>query len=59
MPEKDGFYLISKVHEIYDDFKIIVCSAFLTRELCEEFKDKGIAVLKKPFKLSELKEIIG
>jgi hypothetical protein len=34
--------------------KVIVCSAFITPEIEEEFKGMGISVLKKPFKLDEL-----
>ena len=54
MPEGNGTELIKKVVNFPQRPKIIVCSAFITAELEEEFRDKGICVLKKPFKLDEL-----
>jgi DNA-binding NtrC family response regulator len=54
MPEGKGTELIKKVVNLPKIPKVIVCSAFITAELEEEFKGKGICVLKKPFKLDEL-----
>ncbi len=54
MPEGNGTELIKKVHNSANKPKIIVCSAFVTAELEEEFKSDGICILRKPFKLDEL-----
>ncbi len=54
MPEGNGLEVIKMVTNSTNKIKIVVCSAFVTSELEEEFKDKGIHVLKKPFKLDEL-----
>jgi DNA-binding NtrC family response regulator len=57
MPGEKGTSLIEKVGDKPDP-KIVVCSAFVTAELTEEFKNKGILTIKKPFKLSELEEAL-
>lgn len=54
MPEGNGTELIQKVHSLAQKPKIIVCSAYITVEHEAEFRDKGICILKKPFKLDEL-----
>lgn len=54
MPEGNGTELINKVIGSNKSLKIIVCSAFITSELEEDFRSKGICILKKPFKLDEL-----
>lgn len=54
MPEGNGTELIKKVVNSPSQPKIIVCSAFITQELEDEFREKGICILKKPFKLEEL-----
>jgi DNA-binding NtrC family response regulator len=54
MPEGNGTELIKKVVNLPRKPKIIVCSAFITSELEDEFREKGICILKKPFKLDEL-----
>ncbi|MDA8240109.1 MAG: response regulator [Nitrospiraceae bacterium] len=54
MPEGNGTELIKKVVNLPNRPKVIVCSAFITSELEEEFREKGICILKKPFKLDEL-----
>jgi|Deesub1362A_J573_1020465.scaffolds.fasta_scaffold00013_34 DNA-binding NtrC family response regulator len=59
MPEENGTHLLKKVSEIPDkNPKIVVCSAFITAELADEFKKKGIFTLKKPFKLAELENTL-
>jgi DNA-binding NtrC family response regulator len=58
MPEGNGLEVVKKVSESQKKTKIVVCSAFVTSELEEEFKDKGIYVLKKPFKLDELNSTV-
>lgn len=59
MPEENGADLIDKVREAVDSrMKIVVCSAFITKEMAQDFKSKGILTIKKPFKLSELEETL-
>ena len=54
MPEGNGTELIEKMETLDPKPKVVVCSAFITSELEEEFRSKGICILKKPFKLDEL-----
>jgi len=54
MPEGSGIDLIRQLDLTEKRPKIIVCSAFITPELEDEFKTKGICMLRKPFKLEEL-----
>ena len=58
MPEGGGVELIRQIENASQKPKIIVCSAFITSELEDEFKSKGICTLKKPFKLDELNEAL-
>ncbi len=58
MPEGNGTELIKKMGKLTLKPKVIVCSAFITHELEEEFKNKGICTLKKPFKIDELNSAI-
>jgi len=59
MPEGNGAYIIDKVCELTNDTKIVVCSAFITSEMAEDFKSRGVFILKKPFKLAELENILN
>ena len=54
MPEGNGTELLGKLEKLSRKPKVIVCSAFITSELEDEFRSKGICTLKKPFKLDEL-----
>ncbi len=58
MPEGNGLEVVKKVANSAKKIKIVVCSAFVTSELEDEFKHKGIHVLKKPFKLDELNSTV-
>jgi DNA-binding NtrC family response regulator len=58
MPEGNGLEVIKKVVNSPKKPRVVVCSAFITSELEEEFKDKGIFILKKPFKLDELNSTV-
>ena len=58
MPEGNGAELIKTLHDKADKPKIVVCSAFITPEFEEEFREQGISVLKKPFKIDELNKTI-
>ncbi len=61
MPEENGTVLIEKVSEITNGSppKIVVCSAYLTSEMIEGYKNEGIKVLRKPFKLEELEGVLA
>jgi DNA-binding NtrC family response regulator len=59
MPEGSGVELIRQLENSPNKLKIIVCSAFITQELEEEFSSKGICTLKKPFKLDELNSTLN
>jgi DNA-binding NtrC family response regulator len=54
MPEGNGTDLINKLGDLPHRPKVIVCSAYITPELENEFITNGICILKKPFKLEEL-----
>jgi DNA-binding NtrC family response regulator len=54
MPEGNGTEIIKKLIDKERKPKIVVCSAFITSDLEEEFRKQGICILKKPFKLDEL-----
>lgn len=58
MPEGNGTELIRKIDDLTRKPRVIVCSAFITSELEEDFKNKGICILKKPFKLDELNDAL-
>lgn len=58
MPGGNGTELIGKMGEITQKTKVIVCSAYINNELCRIFKEKGIGILKKPFRLEELEEVL-
>jgi len=58
MPEGNGTELIEKLDTVTLKPKVVVCSAFITPELEEEFRSKGIYTLKKPFKLDELHSVV-
>ena len=59
MPEGNGAHLIEKVCELTNDTKVVVCSAFITSEMAEDFRARGVLTLKKPFKLSELENVLN
>ena len=55
MPEGNGASLLKKLEESPNvPQHIVVCSAFITSEMAQEFRGKGFLTLKKPFKLAEL-----
>jgi DNA-binding NtrC family response regulator len=58
MPEGGGVELIRQLENDPLRPKIIVCSAFITSELEDEFRANGISTLKKPFKLDELNDTL-
>jgi len=61
MPEENGAILVNKLSEIATRKKpeVIICSAYITNEMAESFKKKGIKVLRKPFKLEELEVVLS
>ncbi len=58
MPGESGEKLIGKADQRGKNPKVIVCSAFVTAELEEELRQKGLCILKKPIMLDELHEAI-
>lgn len=60
MPEESGTVLLDSLATGQaDDMKVVVCSAFITPELSQNFKEKGYLTLKKPFKLAELESTLS
>jgi DNA-binding response OmpR family regulator len=59
MPGGSGIELIEKAEGLGRKPKIVVCSAFVTEELEEKFRCRGICILKKPFKLEELNDALA
>ena len=59
MPEGNGTQLIKQVGDMPQKCrKIVVCSAFITVEMANDYDKKGILTLKKPFKLVELEDVL-
>jgi two-component system, NtrC family, response regulator PilR len=58
MSDGSGIELIRKMEKNKQYTKVVVCSAFITPELEQEFRKKKIAILKKPFKLDELNRTV-
>ena len=58
MPDGNGRELIEKIANLTLKPKVVVCSAFITSEEEEEFRNKGICILKKPFTLDELSRVV-
>ncbi len=58
MPGANGRELIGKVDIRGEKPKVIVCSAFITAELEEELRQKGVCILRKPVMLDELNDAI-
>jgi len=58
MPEGSGTELIRQLSSLSYELKVIVCSAYITVELEDEFRANGICILKKPFKLDELNQTL-
>jgi DNA-binding NtrC family response regulator len=58
MSEGNGTELLAKLESLTPKPKAVVCSAFITPEMEEEFKSKGICILRKPFKLDELNRTV-
>lgn len=58
MPSGSGALIVKQVSEMQHPPHLVVCSAYVTPEMEEEFKAKGIQTLKKPFKLDELENAL-
>jgi DNA-binding NtrC family response regulator len=55
MPEGNGSSLLKRLENSPNvPQHIVVCSAFITSDMAQEFRKKGFLTLKKPFKLAEL-----
>jgi YesN/AraC family two-component response regulator len=59
MPHMDGEQCFQELREIKPDIKVILSSGFSEHEVTQKFMGKGLAgFIQKPYKLSELKEVI-
>ncbi len=58
MPEGNGAILVDKLREMPHRTVIVVCSAYITAETDQQFRQMGIHTLKKPFKLKELEVLL-
>jgi len=58
MPGVNGYDLINKVRQLNTDICIIACSAFFSSDIIAEFREIGVATLKKPFRQKDLKDIL-
>jgi len=58
MPDGNGRELIENIARLTTKPRVVVCSAFVTSEHEEEFRNKGICILKKPFTLDELNRVV-
>jgi DNA-binding NtrC family response regulator len=59
MPEESGTKILNSLESMQvERMKVVVCSAFITPELSQDFRNKGFLTLKKPFKLAELKSTL-
>ena len=58
MSEGSGQELIKQMEDLSIKPKVVVCSAYITSEMEEEFRNKGISILRKPFKLEELNKVV-
>lgn len=58
MPAGNGTLVIEYLRDMDNPPDIIVCSAYITSEMEEDFLSKGVLCLKKPFKLDELETTI-
>ena len=58
MPGGDGRELLEKIANLTLKPKVVVCSAFITSEQEEEFRNNGMCILKKPFTLDELNRVV-
>ena len=59
MPEESGTKILNSLEGVENNnMKVVVCSAFITPELSQDFQGKGFLTLKKPFKLAELESTL-
>ena len=58
MPDGSGRDLIDKIANLTLKPEVVVCSAFITPEMEQEFRNDGISILKKPFTLDELNRVV-
>lgn len=60
MPDYDGFYALKKIKELDPEAKVVVVTADVRRETCDELDAlKPYKVILKPFDMSELKNIVN
>jgi CheY-like chemotaxis protein len=60
MPGENGMVLIEELLRTgYLPGKLVVCSAYLTNELEKELNDRGVGILRKPFTVDELMQVVN
>ncbi len=59
MPKYDGFYAITKIKEMNPDAKIIVITGDVAATKNDFLSSFDVKILIKPFKMEEIKQIIG
>ncbi|MCM0080719.1 ATP-binding protein [Geomonas sp. Red32] len=60
MPNLDGEQCFNRIREIAPDLPVVICSGYHESEIAGKFKGKGLAAfLQKPYKFSDLKEVLG
>ncbi len=58
MPEGNGTTLLKQMRDLTTGTQVIVCSAFISPEMAEDFRGKGIVTLRKPLRLAELETAV-
>ena len=59
-PDGNGMTLIRELlDKQYEPRQVIVCSAYISSEIHEQLIDMGVVVLRKPFKLEELRHVVS
>jgi DNA-binding NtrC family response regulator len=58
-PDGNGMILVRKLlDDRYKPQQIVVCSACVSPSIQEELNDRGVKVLRKPFLLDELRQVV-
>ncbi len=58
-PNSNGMILVRKLlNDRYEPQQIIVCSACISPSIQDELHDRGVKILKKPFKMDELRQVV-
>lgn len=59
MPELNGRDCYQEIKKIMPDAKVVICTGYAPREMMSELLEEGVLdVIRKPFRLSELKKVV-